>query len=1094
MGVPPPAADDTPASGPVKPAGEDDISQSHPGIYNPYADTGSQGVTPPRPANAPQPRPADPFSTAPTPPAERPPQPPQAASPRGENPTVPPPYGRYNYDPLPRRVTETDREATQVTPGAIPYRPPGAPAQQPQQWQRPQPAAPRASSARQNRLPSPGVPAAKRRLPRKPLLSRNCLTYSLVGLLFLAVFSVVTFASLGVIQYFSIVNSANFPDTRDLAKRASQFETTRIFDRDGKLLYEILDPNAGRRTFIPLEKISPYLVAATLATEDKDYYSHPGFDPLAITRALWQNYITGEVVSGASTITQQLARTVLLSAAERNEKTVSRKAREIVLAAEITRQYDKKQILEIYLNENNYGSLAYGIEAAAETYFQTSADKLTLAQSAFLAGIPQAPGIYDIFTNREGTLKRARQVLTLVAQASKEKNCITAGTGIKPVCVTTAKADAAYAEIEAYTFARLPNDMHSPHWVNYIRSILEQEYGSETIYRSGFSVYTTLDPKLQAEAERIVKEQVDALAGQNATDGALVALNPANGEIMAMVGSADFNNDAIAGQVNMAVSPRQPGSSIKPLTYAAAFEKGWTPSTLIWDVPVQLPPSSLADDPAPVYEPQNYDGKFHGPVTARSALANSFNIPAVKALQYIGIYDDPSKPGEGGFIRFAQRMGITTLDRTDYGLSLTLGGGDVTLLDLTSAYGVFANSGKRVAPVALTKIADYTGKIIYEYEPPAGEQVVRPQEAYLITSILSDNEARSPMFGLNSVLNLPFAAAAKTGTTNDYRDNWTLGYTPDLVTGVWVGNADYTPMQHSSGISGAAPIWAQFMQYAIQQLKEGNPTPFSQPKGITEKEICKLSGSEPSEWCPETRSEIFASDHLPQAKSKDLWQDVEVDTWTGLKASSACEGYSDKKFAINVSDSSAVKWIKSDETGISWAEGAGFKQPFYFPPKRECRVDDPRPTILFPSLSDGQTISESPLDIYAVVYASSNFKQFSLEYGTGSDPSSWKTLVDASDKQYKQPERIYTWVLNKVKSGKVTLRIVMDSSKSTYAEKRIHLNIKVPTATPTITLTPLPTQTDTPEPTWTPEPSLTPTPTETVTPAPTETVTPSETP
>jgi membrane peptidoglycan carboxypeptidase len=428
---------------------------------------------------------------------------------------------------------------------------------------------------------------------------------------------------------------------------------------------------------------------------------------------------------------------------------------------------------------------------------------------------------------------------------SLEKGCIYVSNNPAPVCVDPVAAVSAANELKDYTFRPPEVQIRYPHWVNYIRTLLETQFDPQTIYRSGFSVYTTLDPGLQDQAQSIVARQIQNLADRHVTNGALIAIRPATGEILAMVGSADFYNEAISGQVNMALSPRQPGSSIKPLTYTAAFEKGWTPGTLIWDVPSEFTPSGKPDDPGPVYKPNNYDDRFHGPVTVRTALANSYNVPAVKTLNFIGIYDDPNTPNQDGFIAFTRRMGITTLLRPDYGLSLTLGGGEVTLLELTGAYATFANGGRRMPPVAIAKILDHAGNLVYQYQPPAGDQLIRSEHAYLITSILSDNQARTPAFGPDSVLNLPFQAAVKTGTTNDFRDNWTLGYTPDITVGVWVGNADYTPMQNVSGVAGAAPIWHEFMLAAIQQIAGGNPTPFSRPNGVVEKVICAVSGAEP---------------------------------------------------------------------------------------------------------------------------------------------------------------------------------------------------------------------------------------------------------
>ena len=737
--------------------------------------------------------------------------------------------------PLPRRVDEIDMEGTRVTRAAYestqnqPYRAPSQPI------------------------------APPRRRSRSNINWRGnmgCLLRILIAMAFVAIVIGLGVGSYFVYKYYEIAST--LPEVGDLRDRASQFETTRILDRNGQVLYDILDPNAGRRTYIPISEISPNVLAATIATEDKEFYTNPGFDPAAVIRALWENYRTDGQGGGASTITQQLARALLLSPEERSQRTYTRKTREIILAAEITRRYSKDEIIELYLNEIYYGNLAYGVEAAAETYFGKSAKNLTMGEASFLAGLPQSPAIYDIYTNQEATLIRQQQVLVLMFEMSSQQGCIKVSNSETPVCVDPLIATQAADEMKVYAFRAPSFDSKYPHWVNFVRTQLEKQYDAQTIYRSGFVVYTTLDPVMQDQAQQLVTDQIATMVDNNAHNGALVAIRPSTGEILAMVGSPDFNNDAIAGQINMADSPtRQPGSSMKPFTYVAAFEKGWTPSTLIWDVPTQFP-----DGANPPYEPRNYDGKFHGGLSVRLALANSFNIPAVKTLEFVGIYDDPNTPEKDGMIAMAERLGITSLTRNDYGLSLTLGGGDVSLLDMTSAYSVFANGGLKMPPIAILKITDFAGKIIYE-PPQAGEQVIRAEHAYLISSILSDNEARSFTFGRNSTLNLSFPVAAKTGTTNDIRDNWTMGYTPDLVTGVWIGNADYTPMVGSSGVSGAAPIWSQFMEFAVPYLTNGAPTPFNRPAGIVDKVVCSLSGTEPSSSCSNQHTEIFVSDQPP---------------------------------------------------------------------------------------------------------------------------------------------------------------------------------------------------------------------------------------
>lgn len=997
--------------------------------------------------------------------------PPPTQTPRPNNPV---------YNSLPQRVDETDLGATRVTPAAY-YQP----------VSQPQPAAvpPRARQGVDWRTQINAQWNTLLNDLKNRRINWGCLLRGMIVVLFGIIFIGLIGGSYALYQYNVIAST--LPDVADLQARASQFETTRILDSEGHILYEILDPNAGRRTYISLANISPNLVAATIATEDKEFYNHPGFDAVALMRALWQNYTSGEIVSGASTITQQLARMLLLTD-ERYEQSYKRKAREIILAAEITRRYSKDEILELYLNEVNYGSLSYGIEAASETYFNTTADKLNFAQASFLAGLPQSPSIHDIYTNREETLTRHRDVVLLSYYLSQEKNCIEVSNSPERVCVGALEASQAVEEIESYNFIPPNISIRYPHWVNYVRSLLEEQYDAQTIYRSGFSVYTTIVPALQDEAQQILTAQVASLADRNVQNGALVAIEPSTGKILAMVGSPDFDNVSISGQVNMATSPtRQPGSSIKPLVYLTAFEKGWTPATLIWDVPSEFPPSGDPNDTRAPYIPNNYDNQFHGAVTVRVAIANSFNIPAVKALDFAGVYDNPETEEKEGMIALAERLGITTLTRPDYGLALSLGGGDVSLLEMTGAFAVMANEGLRIPPVAITKILDHNGELVYEYTPPQGEQVIRPEHAFLMTSILSDNAARAWMFGPNSWLHLPFPAAAKTGTSNDYRDNWTLGYTPALTVGVWVGNADYTPMNNTTGLTGAAPIWSQFMQAAIPQLNSTAPGDFAAPKGIITEVICSISGTIPSSSCKSGKqSEFFAEDQRPLPAGMDLWRKVQLDTWTGLEASAACDEFKKETAVMRVEDEWARKWLNTKD-GKNWLESHGFSKNVEYAPDRECREKDSRPDLRFSNLNDGQIISDASLVIEGIVTASSNFGNWTLEYGQGDNPQSWEMLVDKSNAEHKKAEEIYVWNLEEIPSGVVTLRLTLHADKGDgYAERLVRVTLNVPTPTPTPTLTP--TETPTPLPSSTPTPTLPPTATQppTAVPSPTNTPTP----
>ncbi len=832
-----------------------------------------------------------------------------------------------------------------------------------------------------------------------------------------------------VVTGYAII-AAQLPPPEELLARQSPFVSSRIYARDGSLLYEVMDPRGGRRVYVPLDRISPYLIQATIATEDADFYRHPGFDPIAMLKAIYRNLRAGETVSGASTIPQQLARNLLLSPEERTQRTAWRKIKEVILAYEIGRRYPRNTILEIYLNEIYYGNLAYGIEAAAETYFGVTAAELSLAQASFLAGLPQSPATYDVFAGgRERALARQKDVLRLM---------------VKEGYITQAQADAAAAEMAAYPFRPLvPQDrIPAPHFVMYVRQQIEQMFGPEVLYRgSGLRIYTTLDPGLQSLAEQIVAQHVAALADHQASSGALVAMEPSTGYILAMVGSADFYNEEIDGQVNMAIAPRQPGSAIKPLTYVAAFERGWTPATLIWDLQTAFP-----DGVNPPYVPRNYDGRFHGPVLVRSALANSYNIPAVKALQFIGI---------PALKEMAARLGITTLTREDYGLSLTLGGGEVPLLELTGAYAVFANNGLRVPPTPILYIEDNQGNILLDNRrPPAGEPVIRPEHAYLITSILSDRQARCPAFGCPNALELSRPAAAKTGTTNDYRDAWTVGYTPDLVVGVWVGNADNREMDRVAGSMGAAPIWHDFMEAALK----GKPVrDFVRPPGIVEMEICADSGAQPSPYCPRRRMEIFAADQPPLGPEHDWYQ------W--------CNG----QVMVVIPDPQGWEWAQTQDWGGLPLAPLGACLP---------ETGQPEVSISFPS--PDVTVS----GVVAVMGTVSipNFDHYNVEYGLGENPIGWG-WVSGPHLTPVRDGQITVWDTSLLAPGVYTLRVTAwDRLGRTY-EARVRCIVAppptAPPAPPTDTPTPTPPPTDTP--------TLTPPPTETPTPAPplpTDTLTP----
>ena len=628
------------------------------------------------------------------------------------------------------------------------------------------------------------------------------------GLMLLATASVGAVAG-GVYAYLT----QDLPDPAQLETWPVP-ESSKIFDRNGNLLYTINNPTEGQRTNLSFEEIPLVMKQAIIAAEDRNFYSNPGFDLRGISRAVL-GVVTGRYAGGGSTITQQLARAVFLTP----EFSVERKLREIILAYQINQRYTKEETLALYLNLIAFGNLAYGIEAAANVYFDKPAQELTLAEASMLAGIVQAPSRLNPFVNKEGARERQLYVLNQMV----ENDFISA-------------QEAANTYATEPVLSQRSQPLLAPHFVFYVRRLLEERYGSEALYTGGLNIVTTLDLDYQRLAERVAREQITKLAAHDASNAALVALDPKTGEILAMLGSVDYGDQSIDGEVNVTTSLRQPGSAIKPLFYAAAFEKGWTPATLIWDVPIAI------DIPgSPVYAPKNYDEKFHGPAPVRAALANSYNIPAVQAVQFVGVNNG---------VAMARRLGISSFaDETYYGPAVVLGGAEVQLLELASAYGVFATNGLYRPPEAILSVTNSDGNVVYEFEPTPGVQVLSPQISFLITSILSDNDARIPMFGADSFLKLTRTAAAKTGTTDDSKDNWTLGYTPNLVTGVWVGNSDGRPMRETSGLSGAAPIWSNFMEEALRDLPVEE---FTRPPDIVQVEVCRATGMVATPYCAET--------------------------------------------------------------------------------------------------------------------------------------------------------------------------------------------------------------------------------------------------
>ncbi|HBC73152.1 MAG: Penicillin-binding protein [Candidatus Amesbacteria bacterium GW2011_GWB1_47_19] len=649
--------------------------------------------------------------------------------------------------------------------------------------------------------------------------------------------------SAGLFSLFYIFILRGLPSPSSLS-RAPLPLTTHIRDRNGVELYKIY--SGQNRTLVKLDDLSPHIKQAILAIEDKDFYYHSGFSLQAIFRSVVKNLTLNNLkcalsrlscslsIQGGSTITQQLVKTALLSP----ERTLRRKLRELTLSIAVEHLYSKDQILEMYLNRVGFGGATYGIEEAAQTYFGKPSSALGLPEAAFLAGLPASPTSYSPFgAHPELALTRQQEVL---------RHMVSAGF-------------ISWEQAEASASAQLTlmpprSDIKAPHFVMYIKDLLAQKYGSALVEQGGLDVITSLDLSLQEQAQNIVAQEVARITYLHIENGAALVTNPNTGEILAMVGSHDYFDFARDGQVNVTKSVRQPGSAIKPVNYALAFSRNFTPASPIDDSPItyRIP----GQEP---YSPVNYDRRFHGRISLRTALASSYNVPAVKLLAANGVSE---------MVSLGQKMGITTWnDPSRYGLSLTLGGGDVTMQDLAVVYGVLANNGRKVSLHPILSVRDSRGRLLekFDYEP---EPVLDPRIAFLISDILSDNAARTPTFGSRSQLNIPGQqVAVKTGTTNNLRDNWTIGFSPDRLVAVWVGNNDNTPMSYvASGVTGASPIWRSIMDLILADHPSAG---FSPPDNLVKLQICPVTGQRACSACG-GRWEYFLSGTEPKQTCTDI--------------------------------------------------------------------------------------------------------------------------------------------------------------------------------------------------------------------------------
>lgn len=830
----------------------------------------------------------------------------------------------------------------------------------------------------------------RRRFRTKIQRSRTLVKIAKIAFIGVIVLAVGFFVALPLMAF-------NLPSPDKVVRRDGF--STKILDRNGVVLYDIY--NGERRSPVSLSEMPLFLRQATISIEDKNFYTHQGFDPLGLVRSVYYVVRYGRSLQGGSTLTQQLVKNVLLS----SERSVTRKVKEFVLAIQIERKYTKDEILQMYLNEAPYGGTSWGVEAASEVYFGKKVKDLNLVECAILAGMPQSPSTYSPYSSTpKAYIGRTQAVL----RRMKEDGYITAD-----------QEKSANVILNTYQFQTKGASFKAPHFVQYVQQILEDRYGTNVVEQGGLIVTTTLDYTLQQKAEDIVSTEIAKVEKQHITNGAAVVLNPQTGEILAMVGSKNFNDPNYDGQFNVVTALRQPGSAIKPITYVTAFKEGYTPATLLMDVQTTFPGGIGQPD----YIPVNYDGKFHGPIQVRYALGNSINIAAVKMLAMVGIKD---------MLTTAYDLGINSLKpdqvtMNKVGLSVTLGGGEVRLLELTGAYASFMNKGYRVDPVSILKVQDNTGKVLEEVKPDKKNRVLTEEQAFLIDSILSDNSARKDVFGENSLLNIPGRTlAVKTGTTNDKKDNWTIGGNYQTLVGVWVGNNNNTSMLNvASGISGASPIWNKIITASLT----GKPDQkFDIPAGVVTASVDSVSGYRAHDGFT-ARTEYFIKGTEPGDDPIHVMLKIcKTDGKLATPADIAGGSYDTKEFFIfKEEDPTAAsggpnKW---QEGILNWLNGQADSR--YHPPSDFCGTQNPV-SVDFTNPSDHDSNIDNTFTVKFKADSTSNIVSGSLDVD-GKNVRNFDALP------FESPVNL--------SDGVHTLRAVAKDSSGKQAERTITVGVKV---------------------------------------------------
>ncbi len=841
-----------------------------------------------------------------------------------------------------------------------------------------------------------------------------------------------------------------------LANYRPQFQTARVVDINGNLIAELNSQQGGARTTVALNKISPFMIHSVVSLENERFFEDPGWDWVAIGRAIIQNISAGQIESGASTITQQIAEQLILKTPT---NTAALKLQELVIAAEISKQYSKEKILELYLNEIFFGNQSYGVEAASQFYFNISANDLNLPQSAMLAGMIASPVQYNPVrlstdTDQEYRQRRAATFARMdyVIQRMQAVGCLTLQQGAQPFCVDTnvvKQATVQKAQINAATFTPREVKFKYPHFVQFVTQYVESVYGSGEMYRRGFVIKTTLNAAIQDAAETALKQTMTTLINTGVNTGSVMVTDPRSGAIKAMVGSPNFNDTTIDGQVNGALTWQQPGSAIKPVEYSKALEgvddngdgrpdRWYTPATILWDVPTTFQ--------NPSYTPTNFDNRYHGPIALRYALQNSYNVPAVKTYQFVS---------DAGFKDMAGRLGLSFPDGVQFGLPTAIGATEVTLYGMMSAYGTLVNSGVRVPLYIVDSITDSSGTAVDLPARAQPAQAIQPQIAYLMENILSDDIARATAFGVNGPLTIsgiPTSGyvAAKTGTTNDARDLWTMGGTTNAVVGVWLGRPDNNPTAvRDGGYGSAAPLWNRVLTASLQV--QGRPNPFPNPPGLIQAQICSDTGTLPPQTCSSLRTELFVQGQEPPSSDQAFVQQVAVDTWTGLRANEFCPDNRVSATVLNINDPTAVAWLNSPQ-GAADAQRFGINTGTVTTvPTDVCSVNTEVPIARILSPTEGQVITTGPTQIFGTASATQTFNRFQLEYASAVQPTVF-TIIGAPSTTPQNSGLLATWNTQQLPNGAYILRLAMFSNSGGYLYRTVNVNIvnAVPTQPPQI--------------------------------------------